>query len=56
MTLPAMTRRPRVRDLAPWTLALVAVATDAQASVAYNNLAPGGGAESGDRTFANRSR
>jgi len=56
MTLPAMTRRPRVRDLAPWTLALVAVATDAQASVAYNNLAPGGGDESLDKNFGNISR
>lgn len=56
MPLPAMTRRPRVRDLAPWTLALAAIATDAQASVAYNNLAPGGGVESGDKNFGNISR
>lgn len=50
-------RRPRLRDVASWTLSLLAtVATDAQASVVYDNLAPGGGAQGNDNTFANISR
>ena len=52
-----MPRRPRLRDVASWTLSLLAtVATDAQASVVYDNLAPGGGAQGNDNTFANISR